>query len=239
MASLLLLELHGRLLRERASSTGIHFQGLQQAARWPQKSGRGTTTISRRLRNIDVAANIVRHITQVSCDAYFNEIMSHVTQTDPVPAPDDEHVAPVSVAPSPVIKHVTPALAVPHVAPALVIEYVSPAPVMEYMAPAPAVTLSVPSQQLPPAYTTTTDTTVDNLDITDLVHPQFSFTTVEAFSPLVVGSLSSLTQSWKSSCARTCDRSGNSSGFYCGANTRTNSCFCATGRWFPSSLRRV
>ena len=92
-------------------------------------------------------------------------------------------------APSPVIKHVIPALAVRHVAPALVIEYVSFAPVIEYMAPAPAVTLSVPSQQLSPAYTTTTDTTADIFDITDLVHPQFSFTAVEAFSPLVVGSL--------------------------------------------------
>ena len=99
MASLLLLELHGRLLRELASSTGIHFQGQQQEARWLHKSGRSTTTISWRLRNIDVAANIVRHITQLSCDAYFSEIMSHVTQTDPVPAPDDEHVAPVSPAP--------------------------------------------------------------------------------------------------------------------------------------------
>ena len=94
-----------------------------------------------------------------------------------------------TLAPSPVIKHVIPAPAVPHVAPALVIEYVSSAPVIVYMAPAPAVTLSVPSQQSPPAYTTTTDNTDDNFDIADLVHPQFSFTAVEAFSPLVVGSL--------------------------------------------------
>ena len=120
----------------------------QQAARWLQKSGRSTTTISWRLRNIDVAANIVRHITQVSCDAYVNEIMSHVTQTDPVPAPDDEHVAPVSPAPSPVIKQVTPAPAVPHVAPVPVIQYVSPAPVIEYVAPAPAVTQSTVTSYL-------------------------------------------------------------------------------------------
>jgi NACalpha-BTF3-like transcription factor len=78
MASLLLLELHGRLLRELASSTGMHFQGLQQAGRWLHKSGMSTTTINRRLRDIDVAANIVRHITQVSCDSYFKEIISHV-----------------------------------------------------------------------------------------------------------------------------------------------------------------
>ena len=69
------------------------------------------------------------------------------------------------------------------------IEYVSSAPGIEHIAPAPAVTLSVPSQQLPPAYATTSDTTDDNFDTTDLVHPQFSFPAVEVISPQVVGSL--------------------------------------------------
>ena len=72
---------------------------------------------------------------------------------------------------------------------AQVIEHVSSAPVIEYMSPALAVTLSVPSQQLPPAYTTTTDTTDHNFDTTGVVHPQFSVTAVEAFSPHVVGSV--------------------------------------------------
>ena len=106
--------------------------------------------------------------------------MSHVTQTEPVLAPDDEHVVPVSLAPSPVIKHVTLAPAAPHVAPVLVIECVSPAPVIEHAAPAPAVTLSVPSQQLHPTYTMTTVTTDDNFDSTGLVHPHFSNTAIEA-----------------------------------------------------------
>ena len=48
-------------------------------------------------------------------------------------------------------------------------------------------TLSVPNQMLPPAYTTTTETTDGNFDTTGLVHPHFSFTAVEAFSPQVVG----------------------------------------------------
>ena len=48
------------------------------------------------------------------------------------------------------------------------------APVTEYVAPAPAVTLSVPSQQLRPAYTSATDATGVNLDVTGLVCPQFS-----------------------------------------------------------------
>ena len=117
MASLLLLELQGRLLRELASSTGQHFQRLQQAGRWLQKNGRSTTSVSQRLRNIGVAANIVRQIRQVSCDAYFNEIISHVTQVDPVPVPGDEGVAP----PPPATCAATSAsaLGIEHVAPVL------------------------------------------------------------------------------------------------------------------------
>ena len=59
------------------------------------------------------------------------------------------------------------------------------APVTEYVAPAPAVALSVPCQQLRPA----TVATGVNLDVTGMVHPQFSSTAVEGFASQVVGSL--------------------------------------------------
>ena len=52
-----------------------------------------------------------------------------------------------------------------------VIEHVEPAPVIEDIAPAPAVILPLPSQQLPPVYTTAIVTTDDNLDITGLMSP--------------------------------------------------------------------
>ena len=74
-------------------------------------------------------------------------------------------------------------------APAPVFEYVAPAPVIENIAPASAVTFDAPSQQLLPAYTTTTVTTGVNLDIAGLVTPQFSSTAVEASAPQVVVSL--------------------------------------------------
>ena len=92
-------------------------------------------------------------------------------------------------APLPVIDCVVPAPAVNYVAPAPVIEDMSSAPVIEYIAPAPAVSLSVPSQLLPYPYTTTTHTTDDNFDVTDLVNPQFSISAVEASPLQVVGSL--------------------------------------------------
>ena len=59
------------------------------------------------------------------------------------------------------------------------------APVTEYVAPAPAVALSVPSQQLRPA----TVATGVNLDVTGMVHRQFSSTAVEGSASQVVGSL--------------------------------------------------
>ena len=67
--------------------------------------------------------------------------------------------------------------------------YVTPALVVECVAPAPAVTYVVPSQQLPPVYTTTTVTSDGNLDLISLVYPQFSSTAVEPFAPRVVDSL--------------------------------------------------
>ena len=78
--------------------------------------------------------------------------------------------------------------------------YVTPAPVIECVAPAPAVTYVVPSQQLPPVYTTTTVTTDDNLDMISLVYPLFSSTAVEPYAPRVVDSLFFLWKSLLSPC---------------------------------------
>ena len=72
-----------------------------------------------------------------------------------------------AAAPSPMVEYVDPAPVVTYAAPAPVIEYVSSAPVTDYGAPAPAMTYVASSQQLPPAYTMTTDITDDNFDITD------------------------------------------------------------------------
>ena len=93
------------------------------------------------------------------------------------------------VVPPLLTEYVAPALAVACDEPAPVMEYMSSALVIEYVASARAVTLSVPSPLLPPAYTTTTDTTDDNFDTTGLGNPQSSITVVEACAPQVVGSL--------------------------------------------------
>ena len=62
-------------------------------------------------------------------------------------------------------------------------------PVTEYVAPAPAVALSVPIQQLRPAYTAATVATGVNLDVTGMVCPLFPSTAVEGSASQVFGSL--------------------------------------------------
>ena len=66
-------------------------------------------------------------------------------------------------------------------------EYVALAPVIENIAAAPAVILPVPSQQLPPVFSTANVVIDVNFDITDLVSPQFSSTAVEASAPTELG----------------------------------------------------
>ena len=107
-------------------------------------------------------------------------VTSVATQTD-----DELPAAPFVATASPAATFAaTPANA----APAPVFEYVAPAPVMEKIAPAPAVILLVPSEQLPPVFSTATVATDVNLDITSLVSQQFSSTAVETSAPQVIGS---------------------------------------------------
>ena len=103
------------------------------------------------------------------------------TQTAPVAEPP---VTEFCAAPALVIKYVAPALDVTYAAPAPAFDFVAPAPVIECIAPARV----VPSFQLPPPYTMGTVTARVNLDVSDLVNPQFSTISVEASAP-GVGSL--------------------------------------------------
>ena len=111
----------------------------------------------------------------VLCATYHSaQRCAHVDQGVQVGVPWTHDFDESPVVPPLLTEYVVPARAVACDEPAPVIEYMSSAPVIEYVAPALAVTLSVPSQLLPPAHTTTTDTTDDNFDTIGLVHPQFS-----------------------------------------------------------------
>ena len=177
-AASLIHELHGRLLRHLAAQQQTHFEGLAVAARQLRKQGIGSSrTWRRRLREVDVAYNFVRHITSIKIEQVFHEIskelLDHadhmadtITYTAPsssveltAPAPDVTYTES-----DPVIGHATLAPVDVYTKPAPVIELM-PAPVTKYIAPYPAV--SYPSAFSP----------VDKLN--GVVNPQFSITADE------------------------------------------------------------
>ena len=80
---LMLAALHGQLLRATASHSGCHFQGLHQAARHLVAEGAVDTAGARKLRQIDDAYNVTRHITSVSCKATLANIIGQLAQRYP------------------------------------------------------------------------------------------------------------------------------------------------------------
>ena len=59
------------MLSER---TGKHFQGLQQASRVLRKTSRLPDRLAKKMSNIDVAFNLIRHITSASVDSFVKEL---------------------------------------------------------------------------------------------------------------------------------------------------------------------
>eukprot|EP00401_Gymnodinium_catenatum_P052254 CAMPEP_0117500888 /NCGR_PEP_ID=MMETSP0784-20121206/23010_1 /TAXON_ID=39447 /ORGANISM="" /LENGTH=377 /DNA_ID=CAMNT_0005296115 /DNA_START=49 /DNA_END=1179 /DNA_ORIENTATION=+ len=69
-------DLHARLLRLLSDQAGRHFQGLAQASRWHRH--RLSQAQARRLRNLDVAFHVLRHVTRPSVEAFFLDIQGVV-----------------------------------------------------------------------------------------------------------------------------------------------------------------
>ena len=75
-ASALVFAVHGALLRHLAAASGVHYQGLQQAARHLRTAV--PPQLVRRLMHLDAAYNVVRHITGPSCQALLAEVVAHL-----------------------------------------------------------------------------------------------------------------------------------------------------------------
>ena len=138
--------------------------------RWTPAVARATPTPSRRRRERRIRS-VFRHeqkeVQMAVVSAQHHSALrccSIATQTDDfVPAATCAATAShaaiyAATAASPMVEYVDPAPVVTHAALAPVIEYVSSASVIECVAPAPAMTHVASNQQLPPAYTMTTDT---------------------------------------------------------------------------------
>ena len=81
----LLLHLHGRLLRAVAVADGRHFQGLRSAAGHLRRDGRIKNQLSKKLERIDDACALIRHVTQVSADLTFSDLINQLEQTKDEP----------------------------------------------------------------------------------------------------------------------------------------------------------
>ena len=63
----LLLGCHGAALRILSDRAGMHYQGLGVAARDARKKGFLSAKMCNRMIQVDIAMNLMRHITAASC----------------------------------------------------------------------------------------------------------------------------------------------------------------------------
>ena len=70
----LIYELHNNLLRKMSEAAGIHFTGLQQAGR--HFGSALSTSQRRRVANVDIAFNVLRHITAPYSAGFESEILA-------------------------------------------------------------------------------------------------------------------------------------------------------------------
>eukprot|EP00971_Amphidinium_carterae_P277076 5498625-Amphidinium_carterae.1 len=77
--------LHSRLLIALSASTGTHYQGLRQAAAHLRRQKAITNAQSKKLERLDDAFNVARHITPVSSDKFFLDVMSTVNAFERTP----------------------------------------------------------------------------------------------------------------------------------------------------------
>ena len=82
-ASCIIASLHGRLLRGIAELQGVHYQGLRAAASHLRREGRVSNRTAKRLGVVDIAFSVSRHITNVSAEDFFDEVMKEAQTKQP------------------------------------------------------------------------------------------------------------------------------------------------------------
>ena len=96
MASLV-LKLHGEMLRATSHALGVHCEGLQQAARHARRRDIITNKFARNMINLDIAFNIVRHLTDPRAQELKQELDRQLRAAD-LPAPTTAHTPVPTVA---------------------------------------------------------------------------------------------------------------------------------------------
>ena len=73
--------LHGSAMRMLSDITEQHHNGLEIAARHARNQGRISSRMYKKLVNVSVAYNVVRHITRMSCKDLLANIASEAEET--------------------------------------------------------------------------------------------------------------------------------------------------------------
>jgi hypothetical protein len=90
MAAAIVFELHGRLLRDIAVDTGLHFQGLRGAASHLRRVRLINPAMAKKLARLDDTFAVLRHISVVSADRVASDLSAAMRAPDkfgPVWAP--------------------------------------------------------------------------------------------------------------------------------------------------------
>ena len=74
--------MHGTLLRRLSQEAGVHFSGLAVAARHFRQQGGFPNRLHKRLRDIDMCFNILRHVTAVGAETMVEDIVKAVRPPD-------------------------------------------------------------------------------------------------------------------------------------------------------------
>ena len=79
-AASLIASAHGKLLRLLAEDAGRHFEGLSQAARFHKAL---PNAVRRRITQLDIAHNYIRHVTQPLVLAFHEDVKCHLAGRAP------------------------------------------------------------------------------------------------------------------------------------------------------------
>ena len=77
-AGLLLLRLHGDMLRLACSSAGVHFQGLASAASFLLKHQYIDNRMKQKLSQLDTTAAFIRHISAPLCKNLYDDLVAQL-----------------------------------------------------------------------------------------------------------------------------------------------------------------
>ena len=144
----LVYELHNRLLRAASDAAGLHFHGLQQAARHLRKAGLLDAQLANKLASLDLCFNWMRHMTAAKASSFEGLVRSKLAVP---PAQQCRASAPQFVPAQPQLLRLADVLPPPGLAELVLPPVLPSAPPLAAAAPAAAALVLSSAPPLPSA----------------------------------------------------------------------------------------